>query len=87
MGEKLTAKEQKILDAWYARQDAEDSVEIETETDEFAKALKYQIGKTLQQVSTSLKHIQKLTEENEQLKKENEQLKRLLAQQIGQRLG
>jgi predicted RNase H-like nuclease (RuvC/YqgF family) len=65
----LSETERKLLEAWYAQQDAEESALL-TSSPQTTSELPKQINMALRQVQTVTQHIQALTTENETLRQE-----------------
>jgi len=81
-GVKLSAKEQKQLDAWYARQDAAESRILKrTAKENNISLLRKQVEAALRQLTIATKHLQQIAAENENLRRENGRLRRQLIEQ------
>lgn len=79
----LTDVEQAQLDAWYAQQDAEESLLLSTgETPQTLEGLQTQIKVALSQVALMTQRIQDLMRQNEELRHEVAVLKQQLTQRL-----
>jgi septal ring factor EnvC (AmiA/AmiB activator) len=82
-GETLTAKEQKILDNWYTRQDAAESKTLRTASKKISRVqLQEQIDSTLSRLTVVTRQIQKVASENDVLRRDISTLRRQLVRQL-----
>ena len=83
LGEPMTEEEKASLEAWYAKQDAEERALLEKNYETFSiDELQKQIKEDWAQIVASAQHIQELTSQNEAIKKENARLQELLAKRL-----
>jgi peptidoglycan hydrolase CwlO-like protein len=76
----LTEAERTRLEAWYAEQDAEESLTLKAQPAPMVGYLNEQISGTLRQLQEMTARIQTLTSENEALRQEIADLQRQLTQ-------
>ena len=83
-GQKLSAKEQKQLDAWYSEQDALEGEILAKSVKKAGNALlEAQVDAALAQVIVVTQQIRKISSENEELRREIAALRRQVARRIG----
>ncbi len=81
-GGALSAEEQALLDAWYARQDREEAAALAAaDSSQSVAALQGQVDAAVAQLLTVTQRVQTLTAENEVVRQEIAALQRRLAQQ------
>ncbi len=82
-GEALSTKEQKQLEDWYARQDADESQMITaTSKEKNITLLQKQVEAALYRLTTVTKHIQEVETQNESLRREIASLRRQMMQRV-----
>jgi hypothetical protein len=80
-GERLTAEDQSVLDAWYAKHDAEDRIITgEPVSPELVAELRARNEALLTEIQAITQQIQRQQAENESIRREVEDLQRQLAQ-------
>lgn len=81
LGLPLSAEERASLEAWYARQDAEEAAQLAAARVPSLAALREQISARLAEISAVSQRIQTISRENEALRNEIAVLERRLTQQ------
>jgi len=83
-GQKLSVKEHRQLEAWYAEQDALEGEALALSANQTSNALlEAQVDEALAQLITVTQQIQKISSENEKLRREIAALRRRVVQRIG----
>jgi len=83
-GQKLSVKEQKQLESWYAEQDALEGEALALSANQTSNALlEAQVDEALTQLITVTQQIRKISSENERLRREIAALRRRVVQRIG----
>jgi peptidoglycan hydrolase CwlO-like protein len=81
LGEKLTPEEGAALEAWYAKQDAEEAAALaKAGPSADIAALRAQVNATLTRIATMALRIKRMNEENERLRQEIAVLHQKLAE-------
>ena len=78
-GQKLSAEEETLLQAWYAEQDRAENTLLNLSDDENAASLQAQVETTLAQIITITKQIEETSAENDRLRREIASLRQQLA--------
>jgi hypothetical protein len=82
-GIQLSDTERAELEAWYARQDAEESAALAgAQPSQSLELLKVQVGEVMSQLLVTSQRIQAQAAENESLRREVAELKRQLAESL-----
>src|SRR5437870_5093475 len=86
LGELLTAEEHTALNAWYARNNAEEA-ELLSKAAEFNSndELRAQLSAAMSQLAEVIRHIQETMAANERIRKDIAALQEQLAQRISER--
>lgn len=80
LGEPLSKEEVQQLEHWYATQDAQEVVEIDSTTSVSTNDIQLQINILFEQITQELIQIRKITQENKEIKTANEILRSQLIQ-------
>jgi hypothetical protein len=80
LGEPLSKEEIQQLEHWYATQDAQEIVEIDSVTGVSIGDMQSQINDLFEQITQELLQIRKITQENKEIKIANEILRSQLIQ-------
>jgi hypothetical protein len=82
-GMALSAAEQAELDAWYARQDAEESARLtRTHAPDSLAALRAQVDEAISELWVVTQQVQALSAENESVRREVAELQRQLPDKV-----